>query len=94
MSRIGNGASTHFWTDLWTDCGVLRKHALDPSMVDTDMLVQDFWINSEWDMVLLFACLPMDIVERILCVPISMNTHDDCLIWRHTPNGRFSVKSA
>ena len=62
MWRIGNDASAHFWTDLWFDCGVLREYALDSSMVDTDMLVQDFWINSKWDKVLLFAYLPMDIV--------------------------------
>lgn len=40
--RIGNGLSTHFWTDQWSGCGVLSDHALDPSMVYFELLVQDF----------------------------------------------------
>lgn len=42
MWKIGNGASAHFWTDSWFGCGIFKEHALDPTMVDTDLLVQDF----------------------------------------------------
>jgi hypothetical protein len=45
--RIGNGESTHFWTDQWSKHGILRDKALDPSMVDNDMLVLDFWVNHD-----------------------------------------------
>lgn len=43
---------------------------------------------------LLYACLPSDIVEKILCIPISLCNHEDQLILKHIPNGAFSVKSA
>lgn len=94
MWRIGDGASTHFWTDKWSSVGILSDHALDTSLIDNDLLVQDFWVNNEWDKVLLYACLPPDIVEQITCIPISMSGLCDRLIWTHTANGKFSVKSA
>lgn len=82
----------HFWTDKWYGVGILREHALDPLLVDNDLLVQDFWSNNDWDRVLLFACLPSAIVEQIACIPISTFGVCDCLIWTHTANGKFSVK--
>lgn len=92
--RIGNGASVFFWTDHWSDCGLLADKALDPSMVDNELLVQDFWIDNDWDITLLYACLPPEVVEKILCTPTSRCSQNDKLIWKHTPNGTFSVKSA
>lgn len=62
-------------------------------MIDNDLLVQDFWSNNEWDRVLLYACLPPDIVEQILCISISVSGYEDKLTWNHTTNGKFSVKS-
>ncbi|KAK9941797.1 hypothetical protein M0R45_007491 [Rubus argutus] len=92
--RIGDGASAHFWTNKWSDAGILGNHALDSSMIDNDMLVQDFWNNNEWDRILLYACLPPEIVEQIISIPISISGHEDRLIWNHSTNGQFSVKSA
>lgn len=92
--RIGNGEDVHFWTDRWLDGDLLVDKALDPSVVDVDLLVQDFWLDMEWDAFLLYACLPPDIVEKILCIPISNCHQKDKLIWKHTSNGAFSVKSA
>ena len=92
--RIGNGASALFWKDRWSGAGILKEYALDSSLVDNDLVVQDFWSNNDWDKVLLVACLPLKIVEQITCIPISTNGLCDRLIWTHTANGKFSVKSA
>lgn len=44
---------------------------------------------------LLYVCLPHNIVQKVLSIPIGLySTHTDKLVWRHTPNGKFSVKSA
>lgn len=92
--RIGNGEEVQFWTDLWFGRGLLFDKALDPSIVNAEMLVQDFWSNGKWDVVPLYACLPPDIVERILCIPFFNCHKKDQLICKHTPNGVFSIKSA
>lgn len=63
-------------------------------MVDGDLLVHNFWINNDWNTVLLSACLPTDIVGKITCIPISNVAQCDRQIWHHTGNGKFSVKSA
>lgn len=69
--RIGNGEAVHFLTDSWSGFGPLYDKALDPSVVDNDLLVQDFWLDSDWDVTLLYACFPDDIDLKILCIPIS-----------------------
>jgi hypothetical protein len=92
--RIGNGESAHFWTDNWSGCGTLCNFALDPSIIDEALLVHDFWVKNEWDETLLYACLPSDIVTQILCIPLSCYGYNDKLIWKHSPTGIFSVKSA
>lgn len=93
--RIGNGESTHFWTDNWSSIGILSNLAIDPSMIDEDLLVQNFWVENEWDSIMLYACLPAEIVERILCIPISNSRMIfDKPIWQYTPTGKFSVNSA
>lgn len=43
---------------------------------------------------MLYACLLPDMVEMILSIPISSSSQRDKLIWKHTLNGTFSVKSA
>ena len=91
--RIGNGESAHFWTDEWSGCGTLCHHALDPTIVDHNLFVHAFWINYEWNTTLLYACLPPEVVGKILCIPISTCGHRDMLIWKHNANGVFSVKS-
>jgi hypothetical protein len=92
--RIGNGVSNRFWANQWSGCGSLDSKALDPSMVDNELLVQDFWIHNEWDTTMLYACLLPDMVEMILSIPISSSSQRDKLIWKLTLNGTFSVKSA
>lgn len=78
--RIGNGASTYFWTDQWSRCGTLDARALDPSMVVNELLVQDFWINNEWDAIMLHACLLTEVVGKILCILLSNCSQKDKLI--------------
>lgn len=92
--RIGNGETAHFWIDNWSGCGTLCTFAMDPTIIDEELLVHDFWINNEWDDSLVYACLPPDIVAQTLCIPISCCGSRDKLIWKHNPNGIFSVKSA
>lgn len=76
--RIGDGSVALFWKDHWSSCGILCDFSLDPSMGDDNMLVQDFWILNNWDTTLLYACLPHNIVQKIMRLPIGLySTHTD-----------------
>lgn len=92
--RIGNGEDVHFWSDSWSGCGPIYDQSLDPFLVDNDLLVQDFLLDNDWDATLLYACLPSDVVVKILSIPIFCCHRKDKLVWKHTPNGTFSVKSS
>lgn len=45
--RIRNREDVHFWTDSWSGCGPLYDQSLDPSLVDNDLLVQDFLLDND-----------------------------------------------
>ncbi|XP_061993910.1 uncharacterized protein LOC133711840 [Rosa rugosa] len=93
--RIGDGGTAYFWTDYWSECGVLSDLAVDPSMVDPSLLVQDFWEGKDWDITMLFACLPPEIAAKIISIPIdNFGGKPDKIIWKHTSDGNFTVKSA
>ncbi|XP_062006018.1 uncharacterized protein LOC133723218 [Rosa rugosa] len=94
MWRIGNGASTKFWVDRWTSCGILENYALNHDTIDINSLVQDFWINNDWNLPMLHANLPVDIVDKITAIPLAISDLPDKLIWGSTSSGIFSVKSA
>ncbi|XP_061998871.1 uncharacterized protein LOC133716160 [Rosa rugosa] len=68
---------------------------IDPSMVDPSLLVQDFWEGKDWDITMLFACLPPEIAAKIISIPIdNFGGKPDKIIWKHTSDGKFTVKSA
>lgn len=93
--RVGDGHMINFWNDNWLGIGNLSSLALNPDMVDEKVIVQDFWSQNSWDTNLLQACLPSVSVDQIIKIPISISGLSiDKLIWKPSPNGNFSVRSA
>lgn len=92
--RIGNGKSINFWNDNWTGLGNLLQFALETTIIDTKTCVHDFWLNNDWNFLLLSSCLPPHIVDHIAAIPICFGDIEDKEIWQLTSNGIFSVRSA
>ncbi|XP_058183909.1 uncharacterized protein LOC131301564 [Rhododendron vialii] len=46
-----------------------------------------------WNREKLKGCIPDSEVQEVCKIPISYVNFSDCVIWRHTKNGEFSVKS-
>nr|XP_028948098.1 uncharacterized protein LOC114820924 [Malus domestica] len=75
------GANTSFWFDAWLDDGILANKALIPLDVSAKAVKR--------------AVLLEEYVWKISAIPIGLNDGDsDCIIWKHSNDGNFSVKSA
>lgn len=65
-------ASAKFCVDNWSGCGTLSTLATHPRYIDSESLVQDFWNDNGCDSVMLQACLPANVVDFIVSIPIRM----------------------
>ncbi|KAM2383224.1 hypothetical protein ACFXTH_040808 [Malus domestica] len=94
--RVGSGANISFWFDAWLDDGILADKALIPLDVSAKAVkVIDFCYGNCWNVSALRAVLPEEYVWKISTIPIGLNDGDsDCIIWKHSNYGNFSVKSA
>ena len=91
---IGNVNLVSFWTDNWA----FQKHLasfLDPLISHDNSLVQDYISDFRvWDAAKLASVFPVNIVEVILAISISVYPRSDRMVWRLSVDGDFSTKSA
>ncbi|MBA0626635.1 hypothetical protein Godav_004268 [Gossypium davidsonii] len=50
--------------------------------------------NRKWKKELIEATFPAEISEKIFCIPLAKEPHDDFLVWRGESSGEFTVRSA
>ncbi|MBA0816108.1 hypothetical protein Gohar_000805, partial [Gossypium harknessii] len=50
--------------------------------------------NRKWKQDLIESTFPVEIAERILCIPLAKEPHEDFPAWRGEPTGEFTVRSA
>lgn len=96
--KIGNGNSTSFWFDNWSEINV-PLIALIPGregLIDKDDKVADYINQSgEWDRGRMNFWLPHHIVDRIICAhPPREERGEDKHFWKPSTDGTFSVRSA
>ncbi|CAL1408340.1 unnamed protein product [Linum trigynum] len=66
-----------------------------PTHIPVDSTVRDL-IDPEtdsWDAGLVYACFPIPIAQAILTIPLRGREEQDRLVWRHSEDGRYTVKS-
>jgi hypothetical protein len=93
--KIGDGKDTRIWGDKWVPIPStfaihsapreLNKDAKVAELIDID--------RHKWNIDLLEKLFLSEEVDAILKVPISTQ-RKDVIVWRDTPNGLFTVKSA
>lgn len=73
----------------------MQPLAIDPNLVDDGIVVQDFLSHNVWDIHMLKACLLTHVIDRIAVIFVSCSSAAaDRMIWKSSPNGQFSVRSA
>lgn len=75
---------------------MLEEFATIPFSDDMlEWIVENFLIDSGWNMDLWYSCLPPTIVEKNFSLHVGIaNNREDKLIWSLTKSGTFSVKTA
>jgi hypothetical protein len=96
MWRIGDGNEVRIWGDRWIPrpCNfaiqslvrILQPQARVVELIDQDM--------KRWNGPLVDSIFQKDEADLIKNIPLSPLAPKDCLIWRCTSNGEFTVRSA
>ncbi|KAI3463155.1 hypothetical protein Pfo_019818 [Paulownia fortunei] len=86
---LGDGQA-YFWQDHWI--GEAPLAATNQRELMGHSAVNFFWQNKQWNVERLGQLLPQNVVNKIC----NMDIHDDmdAMIWKLTPDGEFSTKSA
>jgi hypothetical protein len=98
---IGNGESTSFWSELWTECGPIRLWAPDLYKVASRKgryvakeMYNDNWIRS---ITRLSTSIQLDQYLQVWEVVAGMRltpTMSDTITWKLNPEGVYSASSA
>lgn len=87
----GRKGKMFFWHDQWSDVSNLADLAVsDYQMSD---LFQDFGNENGWNWIKLSSVLPTHLATRLFLIPFDL-TSQAKIIWKPSPNGIFSTKSA
>lgn len=91
---VGNGESIRFWEDDWISDAQLGGLEQANPMDSGNLIVVDFISkpNHAWDVSKLKSCTDEEIVQAISKIPISLSNCLDKQDWKHSKNGKYSVK--
>jgi ribonuclease HI/ribosomal protein L37AE/L43A len=94
--RIGNGKKVKIWEDKWLPNSSTGKVLSSARYLDPNATVSELFEESGcgWKMSLLDKLFTEEERKLIKSIPISLTNQEDRLIWKGTPKGVFSVKSA
>lgn len=94
--RIGNGKRVRIWKDKWLPTPSTYMVQSPPLILDPNATVSQL-VDAEtnwWNFALLERLFSREEILAIQTVPLSTTNQEDTLIWRGTPKGIFTVRSA
>ncbi|KAF7803027.1 Transposon TX1 uncharacterized [Senna tora] len=96
--RVGDGKNTKLWMDAWVpNCGRLQDSVIGtiPHLELHAVVVDYTTASGGWDWARFEYLLPDDVRARIVAIrPPSNLAPPDQVAWKHSNDGRFSVKTA
>jgi hypothetical protein len=88
--HVGDGCTTNIWTDPWLQGENLSQYYRPHVQLVSDL----FHHQGSWNLDLLRELFPIDVVNKIRALPLSLNSYADRWIWGADKHGLFTVKSA
>jgi hypothetical protein len=94
--RVGNGKDIKVWMDNWLPKPVSFKVQTHRGQFAEDTRVAEFIDQGSqgWNGILIYITFTKEETTLIKNIPLSPFQPMDCLLWRCTTNGVFSVRSA
>ncbi|KAJ1414415.1 Ribonuclease H-like superfamily [Sesbania bispinosa] len=96
--RLGDGASTRFWTDCWLKSGLILSDAISsPLPADrlTESVMDVSFHDGSWDMARFSHWLPNHALAEVLAHLAGVSVlGPDKPIWKFSHDGSFTTKSA
>ncbi|KAL5543315.1 hypothetical protein UlMin_007099 [Ulmus minor] len=91
--RVGSGDSISVINDKWIP-NQTAFMLLDPPPLPSDFRVSELRTpNGSWDSDFVRNLFGAEVAHDILSIPVGSMDHEDILIWHHTRDGEYSVKS-
>ncbi|KAA3478841.1 Ribonuclease H-like superfamily protein [Gossypium australe] len=93
--KVGTGSNISISQDTWIPDYVNGRLSTSFVNLQCDKVAELIRSNKRvWNKELIDNTFPADVVELILCIPLSMEPHEDFLAWSGESTGVFSVKSS
>ena len=95
--NIGDGKTIKVWSGKWFSASTLRSLIEGPLLPEEDQLLLSdlFDSNGNWNFNNISFHLPPSITDLLKAIPRPHHSKQaDNLIWRNSPDGEFSLKSA
>ncbi|CAI0472743.1 unnamed protein product [Linum tenue] len=91
---IGNGADVRIWGDRWLPGGLPDFVPLAPRGLPVDSNVRQLIdpVTERWNWETIEECMPAEVGQRILQIPLRGNGERDSLIWSASASGEYIVK--
>ncbi|XP_062014092.1 uncharacterized protein LOC133730534 [Rosa rugosa] len=92
--QVGNGSSIHVWSDQWIP--TVSPHQLcKPAACNIELVSSLIDADTKsWRVDVLQRLFSQEVVDAILCVPLSHRNRSDRLSWKLGNKGKFSSKTA
>ena len=92
---MGNGVSIRVLQDCWLPSQPTHEVLIQPAEVEWEWRVSDLidWQEHKWDKERIEASFHKFDAKAILKIPLSRRLVQDLIVWIHTKNGKYSVKS-
>ncbi|KAL5574791.1 hypothetical protein UlMin_016490 [Ulmus minor] len=91
--RVGSGDSIRVTEDRWIPKGSSFKIVDPPPLPDNFRVSELRFPSGVWDADFIRSLFGDEVAKVILSILVGSMEHDDTLIWHHTRDGEFSVKS-
>lgn len=92
--RIGDGQKVSIWDDVWVPGNDVlngQNSTSNSRLLEVADLIDTS--TRKWNAELISNNFTETDAERILCIPLSLSSHEDLIIWRDEPTGEYSVRS-
>ncbi|KAA3484427.1 reverse transcriptase [Gossypium australe] len=92
--RVGDGQKISIWEDRWVPGNEMlncQNSSQNSSLVKVVELIDNN--TRRWNEELILRTFAVRDAKRILCIPLSMRSHEDFFIWREEATEEYSVRS-